>query len=142
MLSNLNLKVKFFRERLFGFWRNNEREIILAVGVLLAVLIAFGAGILAGNRRENKPPAIEEPKIEETISALRQNLETFKNEDEKQPRSDTAAAKNFVASKNGKYYYPLDCAGVKKIKEENKIYFTTKEQAEQKGLKPSPYCKW
>jgi hypothetical protein len=46
-----------------------------------------------------------------------------------------------VASKNGTKYYPLDCGGAKRIKEENKIWFANKEEAEKFGYSLSLTCK-
>jgi len=49
--------------------------------------------------------------------------------------------KSFVASKNGtKYHYPW-CPGAQSIKEENKIWFSTKEEAEKAGYQPASNCK-
>lgn len=48
---------------------------------------------------------------------------------------------SFVASKNGtRYYFPW-CSGVKQIKEENKVWFQTKEEAEKAGYTPAQNCK-
>ncbi|MCX6813647.1 MAG: hypothetical protein NT078_00220 [Candidatus Azambacteria bacterium] len=47
---------------------------------------------------------------------------------------------NFLASINGKAYYPKDCAAANRINEENKIWFDTKEEAEAQGYKPAQNC--
>ena len=45
-----------------------------------------------------------------------------------------------VASKSGtKYYYPW-CSGVSKIKEENKVWFLSIEDAKTAGLTPAANC--
>lgn len=49
--------------------------------------------------------------------------------------------KRFVASKSGTKYYPLDCGGAKRIKEENKIWFATSKEAEKFGYTLSLTCK-
>ena len=49
-------------------------------------------------------------------------------------------AGNFLASINGKAYYPKDCAAANRIKEENIIWFDTKEEAEIQGYKPAQNC--
>lgn len=49
---------------------------------------------------------------------------------------------NFLASINGKAYYPKDCAAANRIKEENRIWFSTKEEAETQGYKPAQNCTW
>jgi len=48
---------------------------------------------------------------------------------------------NFVASKNGTKYYSFDCSGIDRIKEENKIYFATEEEAKAGGRSKSSICK-
>ena len=47
---------------------------------------------------------------------------------------------NFLASINGKAYYPKDCMAANRIKEENRIWFNTKEEAEAQGYKPAQNC--
>jgi hypothetical protein len=47
----------------------------------------------------------------------------------------------YVASKNGSVvYYGLDCSSAKRIKEENKVYFKTLEEAKKLGYKSSTKC--
>lgn len=48
--------------------------------------------------------------------------------------------KNYVASKNGKMYYPINCGLVSRIKEENKVWFGTREEAEKSGFIASSSC--
>ena len=42
----------------------------------------------------------------------------------------------FVASKNSKIYHLPDCQYVKRIKDENKIFFKSAEEAREKGFSP------
>jgi hypothetical protein len=46
-----------------------------------------------------------------------------------------------VASKNGKKYYYLHCSGVKRIKDENRVYFLTTVSAESAGYTIAANCK-
>lgn len=46
----------------------------------------------------------------------------------------------YVASKNGTRYYLPWCSGVKRIKEENKVWFNTREEAVARGLLPAANC--
>ena len=48
--------------------------------------------------------------------------------------------KNFFASSKGKKYYPIDCSAGKNIKQENRIYFTTWEEAQRAGYTLSSAC--
>lgn len=48
--------------------------------------------------------------------------------------------KYIVASKSGSKFYFTWCGGVNRIKEENKVYFDTKEEAIKKGYEPAQNC--
>jgi hypothetical protein len=48
---------------------------------------------------------------------------------------------NFVASVSGTKYYPVDCGSVSRIKEENRVYFVTDEEAQAAGLDRTTACK-
>ncbi len=52
-----------------------------------------------------------------------------------------SSSKSYVASKNGTKYYPAACSGANRIKEENRVYFDTKEAAERAGYGASSTCK-
>jgi len=52
------------------------------------------------------------------------------------------AGGNFMASINGAAYYPKNCPSASRIKEENIIWFGTKEEAEAQGYKPAQNCKF
>jgi hypothetical protein len=52
-----------------------------------------------------------------------------------------SVAHNYVASKTGSKYYTPDCAAAKRIKEQIKVWFATKQAAEAAGLTPSTSCK-
>lgn len=47
----------------------------------------------------------------------------------------------YVASKSGSAYHFPWCSGAKRIKEENKVYFNSKEEAEKAGYHPAGNCK-
>ncbi len=49
--------------------------------------------------------------------------------------------KKFFASSRGSKYYSFECSGGKTIKEENRIYFNTPEEAEKAGYKLSSSCR-
>lgn len=50
-----------------------------------------------------------------------------------QSRAKEEASGAWAASKTGKKYYPADSATAKKIKEENRVYFQTEEEAQKGG---------
>jgi hypothetical protein len=47
----------------------------------------------------------------------------------------------YVGSKNGDKYHLPWCSGALRIKEENKVWFRTKEEAEASGYSPASNCK-
>lgn len=49
--------------------------------------------------------------------------------------------KGYVASKSGTKYHLPWCGSAKRIKEENRIWFATKEEAEAAGYTPASTCK-
>lgn len=54
---------------------------------------------------------------------------------------EVAVEQAYVASKTGTKYHLPTCAGAKQIKEENKVWFSTKEEAEAAGYTPATNCK-
>ena len=46
----------------------------------------------------------------------------------------------YVASKSGSKYYLVSCSGVKRIKEENKIFFASVHDAVASGYSPAANC--
>lgn len=97
---------------------------MVAVIVLVAA-ISFGLGRLSKIREEKTPITIE-------------NIATTSS----QPATLTAnTEKIFVASRNGKKYYYAWCDSAQKIKESNRVLFSTKEEAEKAGYEPAANCK-
>ena len=78
-----------------------------------------GRGVGVGNPSPNSPVREAETNLVANISGSSDRL---------------------VASKNGTRYYYEHCAGVKRIKEANKIYFDTKAEAIARGLTLAANC--
>ncbi len=57
------------------------------------------------------------------------------------PTAPKATSGAYVASSGGTKYYLPSCSGVSRISEENKVWFTTKAEAEAAGYTPSANCK-
>lgn len=49
--------------------------------------------------------------------------------------------KKYLASKNGKLYYPSSCKASNRIKEENRVWFESPQDAERAGYTSSASCK-
>ena len=95
----------------------------------LSITLSFSLGIIIGANIISRPPliiqkelitSIEESAIEKTIT---------------EPKEFP-----FVASSRGKYYYPVDCSLSNGLKEENRIYFKTQQEAENNGYIYNTRC--
>lgn len=65
---------------------------------------------------------------------------TFDSVEYKAFNKQLQAEMSIVASKNGTKYYFLHCSGVNRIKDENKVYFRSENEAQIRGLKPASGC--
>jgi small subunit ribosomal protein S1 len=83
------------------------------------------------------------PIDKETLERLKREREEEENAAPEAPKTKKSAdaddssseeLSGFVASKTGKKYYPADSAAAKKIKEENRVEFTTEEEAQAAGF--------
>ncbi|MCX6731907.1 MAG: hypothetical protein NTX55_02905 [Candidatus Parcubacteria bacterium] len=112
-----------------NFFKFYEKDLILAAVIILVALISFGLGRLS---------KIGESRVPITIENLTGAVQQGESLDSIQ---GLPLEKTFVASKNGtKYHYPW-CSGAQSIKEENKIWFSTAEEAQKAGYSPASNCK-
>ncbi len=107
--------------------------VLTALVVVLACSASFGLGILTGQDTREGELRFEELTLIEGI-----------------PTSQAAAVAapatmpaggQYVASRTGKSYHLPWCSGAKQIKEENKVWFATKEAAEAAGYAAAKNCK-
>ena|SRR3989344_8353376 len=97
-------------------------EILLVL--LLGFLIGLGTGFLVNSNQVS--PIVIDKNIKIGLSAP--------------ANYDVTSFGNFVASVNGKAYYPANCEAAKRIKEENRIWFNSPKEAEADGYKPAQNC--
>jgi hypothetical protein len=103
--------------------------VLYRISIFLAVLLISADFIGLFLLKENKKP--DEIKIIKNFSA---DIFIKKNQNEK-------GNGEIIASKNGtKYYFP-HCSGVKRIKNENRVYFLTVDAAETAGYVVASNCK-
>lgn len=121
ILTKFTLFVKKFAKKnlwlfLFGF---------------LALSLSFSLGFIIGGKIISRPPLIIDKQL---IIDINENLT--------QKTMDKTPAKEFpfVASSRGKYYYPVNCRLADNLKEENKIYFKTQQEAEKRGYIYNTRC--
>lgn len=126
MIGDYYQKVKSYAEA-------NKGDLFTAALIFLVGLGSFGLGRLSAIWPEKQPIRITNDRlpVNEAGSSSRN------------PQSAAIAATvkgKFVASKSGKYYHLPWCPGGLRIKESNKIWFKTKEAAEERGYKPAGNC--
>lgn len=124
-------------EKIKAFVQNNKKELFFSVSFVLIAFIAFGLGRLSVIYEQKYPIWIE--KVPE--SAL--IVDYSKNDAPTGATTQGLYEQNqriFVASKNGSAYHFVWCESAKNIKEENKIFFSSKEEAEKAGYKPAKNC--
>ncbi len=125
-----------------------EGFLTLAV-VALASSASFGLGYITGREGEEESVRIEQGVVEALPAAAVAAPLTAKETPAKAPKAKkaepvgTATEANgvYVASKKGTKYHLPTCSGAKTMSPENKIWFTTKEEAEAAGFTPAANCK-
>lgn len=107
---------------------------LVASTVVLASLGSFGLGHLSGRAvgEKGEIQILERQVVEATLGTV--------SSAEVPSAVPVASGGQYVASKTGKSYHLPWCSGAKLIKEENKIWFATKEAAEAKGYTPAGNC--
>ncbi len=107
--------------------------------IILVGISAFGLGRLSvkNTNPQNSPLSIT---TSTTLPASNNTTSSFSSYTNLISTNKILKGK-YVASKNGKLYYALNCTGVKRIKESNKVWFDTVTDAEKLGYSRSASCK-
>lgn len=131
-------KIKLFFVNIKDKHNNQSNKIIasdlyVVLIIILVGIASFGLGKISSYEKNKIPISIQKTQ-DILLSAVSTNNSESKI-------TETASNKGLiVASKSGtKYYYPW-CSGVSRIKEENKVWFNTIEEARAKGLTPASNC--
>lgn len=124
-----------------GFWTAEEakRDKILTIAIIFLVGTAsFGLGRLSAWDAQKEPVKVE---MGEFSADVNQVVDSLNGENEPQSEIELKEGGFVVGSKTSdKYHYPW-CSGAKRIKEENKIYFASIEEARAAGYFPAGNCK-
>jgi len=161
------------------FFKDNEGDIVLIIGVILIALVSFYLGRISASSWDNQGKVGEsegsalvqdipiesmeanvgeiqksDPNNEnkqDIIPYQEKNFSGVEGEEVEDETKDSVKIKEdiegpdeqksqIVASKNGEAYHYIWCPGAKRIKDENKIYFNSKEEAEKVGYRPAKNC--
>jgi hypothetical protein len=99
-------------------------DIAVVVIIILVGLSSFGLGRLSVTEDLKEPV-----RIEQSATVARAAADA------------SVASGAFVASRNSSVYHFPWCPGAERIAAENKIWFDSKEEAEQAGYRPAKNCK-
>ena len=123
-------------KRTIGWIKTNEKDLFLATVIILVATISFGLGRLSKIREEKTPIMIES--VTSAVSSPTYDVELRHR---MSGSGNNNSDKIFVASRNGKKYYYAWCESANVIKEANRIWFSTADEAEKAGYQPSANCK-
>lgn len=122
------------------FWSEYEPKIVLLVGFLLVSSLSFEAGVIWGQKWQQKPLIIEKQVdisqegemvksgLSEASGAVSEVKPNTQN-----PIPKTSSSCNYVGSKNSKKFYLSTCSWAKRIKPENIVCFATPAEAVAQG---------
>jgi len=118
---------------------NIDTSTILLLFIVIGIGIgSFGLGILY--ERDNNDALIKSNSNIENFSNSKDDILII-DENNSSNKINMNREGMYVASKNGKMYYRLDCSGAGRIKEENKVWFATSKDAEDSGYQYASSCK-
>lgn len=121
-------------QKIKALWLKTETEAVLMILIIVLVgLAGFGLGRIS-TAGEGRAVIIEENgRIQENpLSSLsaKDSLANVIN----------SANSGIVASKNGTKYYLAGCSGAGRIQDQNKIYFSTEQEALDAGYTKANGC--
>lgn len=128
-------------------WTNGIRRlfatradrIVTVVTAVLLVALGYVAGLWTTEARRDIP-IVFQPVGDNGDLFSAEDLEklTEAGRSQERPASSTTAREGeFVASVNGSKYYAASCSEVRRIREENRIWFATEQEARDAGYEPS-----
>lgn len=120
-----------YRSKVNGWIGERKSDLFVAAVIFLTGLGSFGLGRLSVVIPAKPPLTITQPQEAGGREALATTASA---------PSPTNAAGAYVGSVSGTAYHFPWCPGALRIKEENKIWFRTKTEAENKGYKPAGNC--
>ena len=139
------------------FWNKHDVKILVVLAIFLTAAVSFQAGKtqekgrqtaeinISANELVAANPAAEKVKIlGETLERKGVDLSGAEEKSGPEKTSDSAAAQNancaLVGSKNSDKYHLPSCSSAARIKSENRVCFSSEEEARSKGYTPAKSC--
>jgi len=132
--------------RIKEFFIKYEHKIILILGFVLVAAISFEAGMIKGKEIKEKPLIIENLSVSQAqtdkdgskapeAQNLSQESQNGTNEIDTPPQNCT-----YLGSKNSNKYHLPSCRWAKQIKPENRVCFSSVDEAKSRGYLPDKNC--
>ena len=118
-LEQITIKIK-------GFYHNRIKRVIWVWIIVLSLVNSYILGFLSNYNND-----FEQLKIMQDSNLLIKDVSIVGN---------TSKKGSIVASKNGTKYYFMHCSGVGRIKEENKVYFNSENDATAEKYEKASGC--
>lgn len=134
-IQDIGGKIKAFLE---------DDKAFMAALLISVAAASFGLGRLSVAPQNGEEEAPKLALIQKPSARTSTSIEASASVGESVKEADSASAETsssgYVASKNGTKYHLPWCSGAKRITEENKVVFETKEEAEASGYTPAANC--
>lgn len=123
--------------KLLEFIKSKQSEIVLAIAVVLISIISFQSGKISALRHFQEPL-----RITDSSANITSQVKTKSPSSKSQITSPLNQKTDLrvLASKNSNLYHFLWCSGAQKIKEGNKIYFASEQEAQGQGYALASNC--
>ncbi len=136
------MSIGYIVNKIKSFASSTEaRDLYVVLLIILVGVGSFGLGRLSKISQNKEPIKITYDANLAGAAGEQTPQQAGIRSDKKEPlAAEISGSHSFVASKRGKKYYDIDCEAAKSLKEENKIYFDTEEQAQKAGYSASSSC--
>ena len=149
----MSILSRFKDSRIGQIWLKYNEKIVLVIGIILIAAVSFEAGYLEGQKNKqasvvvNKtacapcPENNQTTKASESTASAGTNNPNGSSENQKTEAPTTEPQTcSFVASKNSDKYHLASCQWAARIKPENKICFSSTEEAQKRGYQGAKCC--
>jgi hypothetical protein len=133
--------------------RKRRSNVIDKVQILVIGILIFAAGIAIGflgksnfisnnsNKDDKGSLVFKQTDLADMKSIIATQKDALcKNNVDSSTSNNSSQSGQFVASSQGKKYYPINCTAAQSLSEKNKIYFTSEAEAQAKGYTKSSSC--
>lgn len=108
--------------------------------VLIVILVGLGSFELGRLSKSGDSPGIKIKYPDQAENLPANAFQASSDDSYNDLKSASASTGRFFASSRGKKYYPEGCPAGSTLKEANKIWFETREEAEAAGYELSSSC--